>query len=79
LRLVLDLVYLGVLLIFVGFGVIVIALLTSAGRAGREVKGAGVVMIGPIPIVFGSDAKWVSVAIALAIVLVVVSLLLYVV
>jgi len=75
----LDLVYLGVLLIFIGFGVIVIALLASAGRAGGEVRGAGVVMIGPIPIVFGSDAKWASVAIALAIVLVVVSILLYLV
>jgi len=32
-------------------------------------------MVGPIPIVFGSDAKWTSVVIALAIILLVVALL----
>jgi len=49
----------------------------TKGRGG--VQGGGVVMIGPIPIIFGSDAKWASVAIALAIVLVVLVLLLSVV
>jgi uncharacterized membrane protein len=29
-------------------------------------------MVGPIPIIFGSDAKWTSIAIALAIALIVI-------
>ncbi len=70
-----DVVTVGILLILAGFAVVVIGTLTSAKKAGGEVKGAGVVMIGPIPIVFGSDAKWASVAIVLAIVLVALSLL----
>ena len=41
-----------------------------------EVKGGGVILIGPIPIVFGSDARWAAVAIVLAIALIVVSFLL---
>jgi uncharacterized protein (TIGR00304 family) len=36
-------------------------------------------MIGPIPIIFGTDAKWASIAIILAIVLVLLSILLYLV
>lgn len=67
-------------MIFAGVVVIMIAIVLSAGRDGRsEVKGAGVVMIGPVPIIFGSDGKWVSIAIALAIILLVLGLLYYVV
>ena len=72
-----DLTLLGVALLLVGFGVVAVALISSGGKG--EVKGAGVVLIGPIPIVFGSDAKWDTVAIVLAIVLVVLSLIYYVV
>jgi len=43
------------------------------------VRGGGVVMIGPIPIIFGSDAKWASIAIGLAIVLVLLWIVLYLV
>jgi len=76
----LDLVTAGILLIFAGIVVVMVAIVLSAGRDGRsEVKGAGVVMIGPVPIVFGSDGKWVSIAIVLAIVLLVLGLLYYVV
>ncbi len=74
-----DLVLAGVVLVFVGVVVTAVALLNQARKGGAEVKGGGVVMIGPIPIIFGSDAKWTSVAIVLAIVLVVVTLLLYMV
>ena len=64
----------GVLLVLVGFGVIAVAMLSRARTDGVEVKGGGVLMIGPIPIIFGSDMKWASIAIVLAIVLIVVSL-----
>ncbi len=64
-----DLVIAGVLLVFVGLAIAIVSLIGNSGHA--EVKGAGVILIGPVPIVIGSDAKWASVAIALTIVLVV--------
>ncbi len=74
-----DLVTAGLFLILVGFAVIAVSTL-SEGRKGRsEVKGGGVVLVGPIPIVFGTDAKWASVAVVLAIILIVLTLLLYLV
>lgn len=63
-------------MIFVGM-VIVFASILRDSRSRGEVKGGGVILIGPIPIIFGSDAKWASVAIVLAVVLVVLSLLFY--
>ena len=73
-----DLVTTGVLLVFLGFGIIFIATILSSRTSSEkgEIKGAGVVMIGPIPIIFGSDAKWTSIAVALAIALLLLSLLL---
>lgn len=72
-----DLVTAGLLLVLVGFAVLAVSVLSR--RGGTEVKGGGVVMIGPIPIIFGSDAKWASVAIVLAIVLILAYFLLWVV
>jgi uncharacterized protein (TIGR00304 family) len=66
-----DLVLAGILLVLVGFGVIVVAMISQGRKEGTEVKGGGVIMIGPVPIIFGSDMKWASVAIVLAIILIV--------
>jgi uncharacterized protein (TIGR00304 family) len=74
---VLDLTTVGVLLVLGGFAVVTFALLSSTNGGKGEVKGGGVVLIGPIPIVFGSDARWASVAVALALVLVVLLILFY--
>jgi uncharacterized protein (TIGR00304 family) len=71
-----DLVTVGVVLLLVGFGIVMAAMFRS-GSGDAKVKGGGVVLIGPIPLVFGSDAKWAAVAIVLAIVLVVLSLVSY--
>ena len=76
----LDLVYIGVAIILAGFLVVFLATVASArsseeGEKRTEVRGGGVILIGPIPIIFGSDAKWASVAIVLAIVLIVIVLL----
>jgi uncharacterized protein (TIGR00304 family) len=55
-------------------GIITLLVATTVSSRGRskssEVKAAGVVMIGPIPIIFGTDTRWLIVAIVLAIVLV---------
>ena len=73
-----GLVSIGLALVLVGFGVVIVSLLTSVDSEHVRGKGAGVVMVGPIPIVFASDSKWASVAIALAVVLMVPSILFYV-
>jgi uncharacterized protein (TIGR00304 family) len=71
-----DIVGAGIALILVGVGILAVALVLS-GPGDTEVKGGGVILIGPIPVVFGSDARWAVIAILLAIVLVVLSLILY--
>jgi uncharacterized protein (TIGR00304 family) len=69
-----DVTLVGTLFIIAGFAVLAFSVLSASGKTKGEVRGAGVVMIGPIPIVFGSDAKWVGIVIGLVIVLMILSL-----
>jgi uncharacterized protein (TIGR00304 family) len=46
-------------------------------RPQKSIKGGGVVLIGPIPIVFGSDAKTAMILMVLAIILIVVVAVLF--
>jgi uncharacterized protein (TIGR00304 family) len=75
-----ELVSIGIGIIFAGFLVVFLGMVMSGNRrSGREethsqIRGGGVIMIGPIPVIFGSDAKWTSIAIALAIILIVIAL-----
>ncbi len=65
---------LGFIVIVAGIVLILIASISSSRdhpREDGEVKGAAVVMIGPIPIVFGNDSRMLVVLMVLAIVLVV--------
>lgn len=76
----LDLVLIGIGIILAGFLVVLLATVvpgksSEKGEKRSEVKGGGVILIGPIPIIFGSDAKWASIAIVLAIVLIVIVVL----
>ena len=66
----------GMLLIVIGFFLVILGSVGSMfGRDGgdekpkTEVKGGGVIMIGPIPVVFGSDRKSVQTLMLLAIAL----------
>lgn len=65
----------GVALILVGFAVAFIAiiwLVLSGARGGKtKVRGGGAVIIGPIPIVFGTDKESVKIILILSIVLIV--------
>jgi len=50
---------LGAVLIFVGVAIIVLSVLflsVSSAKKGR-VSGGGVIIIGPVPIIFGTDKK----------------------
>jgi len=50
---------LGIVLVFVGVLIIVVAavLLFVLGAGKGKVEGGGAVIIGPVPIIFGTDAK----------------------
>lgn len=60
-------------LILLGFALIFIAVIgaiLSGKRGGSKVRGGGAIIIGPIPIVFGTDKQSVKVILILSIVLV---------
>jgi len=71
----------GIALVAVGIIVIVAAIiLASIGGAKKgKVRGAGVIMIGPIPIIFGTDKKSVKSVLALALSLAIVVLIITVI
>lgn len=50
---------LGIALIFIGVIIIIIAviLISVSGAQKGKFKGGGVILIGPIPIIFGTDKK----------------------
>lgn len=62
----------GAVLIFVGVIIIVVAaaliLARNSGKTGK-VKGGGAIIIGPIPIVFGSDKESLKTILMLSIIL----------
>lgn len=65
----------GMLLLFAGVAVIMFAALLAALRGGKGEVG-GVIVIGPIPIVFGTSGDAVKVAVIGAIVLMVLAVVL---
>jgi len=65
-----DIGTLGVVLVFLGLTLVMVSMVGSGRKGNSGVKGGGVVLIGPIPIVFGSDAKWAVIAIVLSILLI---------
>ncbi len=72
---------LGITLMVVGIIVIVIAvIIASMGDTNKgKVRGAGVIMIGPIPIIFGTDVKSIKTVLALALALTIIVLVIIVV
>jgi uncharacterized protein (TIGR00304 family) len=63
---------LGVALIAVGIIIIVVATILASTRGVGKVKSAGVIMIGPVPIIFGTDKKSVKTVLVLALALTIV-------
>jgi uncharacterized protein (TIGR00304 family) len=61
----------GTVLIFIGVLIVIVAvLLISVRSAGKgKVKAGGAVIIGPIPIIFGTDKKSLKTVMGLSIVL----------
>jgi len=70
-----ELVNLGFIIIFLGFTIALAAVLLMAirgRRAGGKVKGGGAILVGPIPIVFGTDRESMKIVLILAIILTVI-------
>lgn len=74
------LILLGLALVFLGFILVFLGLMfpprevkereiSGEEISRKKIKGGGVVLIGPIPIIFGSDYKYAVIAILLAIIL----------
>ena len=61
---------LGVLLVFAGT-------LLSAIKGGAKVEGGGVLVVGPVPVIFGSSTKMAIIAGLLGLALMLVSLVIY--
>lgn len=81
-----KLITIGFLLVFIGMLVILAGVFSMAYQSWKtggmekpetSVRGGGVVMIGPIPIIFGSDVGAVKIAIILAIALMVLAFILF--
>jgi uncharacterized protein (TIGR00304 family) len=72
---------LGIVLVIIGIVVIVAAIVfASKGKSNKgNMRDAGVIMIGPIPIIFGTDKKSVKTVLALALALTVVALIIVVI
>lgn len=69
----------GFFIAVTGLIIIVIAellILLSGTRRREQTRGAGVIIIGPVPIVFGTDKKFVKQILALAITLTIVVIIL---
>jgi len=70
----------GALLIFLGFVIAVSAILLTILRqpkGRREIKGGGVIFIGPIPIIFGTDKKMIGVALVSALIILLIAVSFY--
>jgi uncharacterized protein (TIGR00304 family) len=68
----------GLLLGLAGFALALVAIFVTILKSARgtgKVRGGGVVMIGPVPIVFGTDKESARILILLGIVLMIVLLL----
>jgi uncharacterized protein (TIGR00304 family) len=75
-----EIVFLGLIFLVLGMLIIFVGLMREAAssrEAGGGIRGGGVIMIGPIPIIFGTDRESASVVIVLALLLIVVSYFLF--
>lgn len=63
---------LGFVLVFVGMTILLVAIILmvlSRSKGRTEVRGGGAIIIGPIPIIFGTDKKSLKIILPLSILL----------
>lgn len=71
-----KLVIVGFILLFIGIMLIFIGFLYSALKSSESSEVGGVIVIGPIPIIFGTSEKAVKIAVIAAILLMVLAIVL---
>jgi len=71
-----KIIYAGLLLIFAGFFLVFAGSIADTWNKSVKVEGAGIIMIGPVPIMFGDKRLLVPLAVS-AIVLIAIYLLLW--
>lgn len=71
----------GLVLVIVGIMVIVPAIILASRGSAKDatVRGAGVIMIGPIPIIFGTDKKLFKTVLVLSLALTIIVLIIIVI
>ena len=69
-----PLLVLGLAMTAVGTVMLLLSFLPRERRGDVEHRGVGVILIGPIPIVFGGDRRWLVIGVAVAAVIAVVLL-----
>ena len=67
---------LGIVIIFIGF--IIILLAVAKAMRGGKVEAGGAVIVGPIPIVFGTSARATKMVLILAIALTILAIILFI-
>ncbi|MCE5214867.1 MAG: DUF131 domain-containing protein [Methanobacterium sp.] len=72
-----NLIIAGILVILIGFILVFVGTALQGTNKTSEVKTGGVILIGPIPIIFGSDKGTIITAVILAIVVMIVAYFLF--
>ena len=67
----------GIAVIIIGFILVFVGTALQASSKTSEVKSGGVILIGPIPIIFGNDKSFTIIAVIMAIIIMVVSYILF--
>lgn len=67
----------GIIVIFIGIIIIFIGTAMQASSKNSEVHTGGVILIGPIPIIFGNDKSMIVIGIVFAIIIMVLWYLLF--
>lgn len=67
----------GIAVIIIGFILVFVGTALQASSKTGEVKSGGVILIGPIPIIFGNDKSFTIIAVIMAIIIMVVSYILF--
>lgn len=79
LTLFLIILFIGILVIVIGVILIILSIVLSTKKTGEtSFEYGGVLIIGPVPIVFGSKNRAVIIALVLAIVLTILTIFLYI-
>ena len=71
------LVLFGIIIIFIGIIVLFVGTVLQSSSKNSEVHTGGVILIGPIPIIFGNDKSMIVIGIVFAIVIMVLWYLLF--